>query len=463
MKVYLNSAKYLKVGQNIWIDRTFSKAVLNGSYHFHASVSAFAEFWNTSFWSTQTSSSKRLSRRQVWQSFVQESVRKVASVSGIDLELPDKLPIAEVTKEAFRVLGEDGVIRCADGHTCSECTHEYKKRADMIPNADDPAAVVGIDENHNVPPLINDDDDGQMQVDDEHSSDSSSENEAMEIDRSSSDEDSQSEYAPVQMVVIDGIVFGPKHCAFENCTADLENYRTGIFCAQHERSHGHLCHIQNCQNVKVAGTQACQQHRHLWRSHIVRFGHSTLLGIRRMVRRSEEEHLPWLPPPNHNAQPHDEPAHAAAPGNQPKNYFSASRFYCVETIAGPCGIVQAWTKFAKSESPTNILDFLDRVYPNETSWPDYVCIDKACLLLRHAVASGRWAIWEKTTRFIVDAYHYINHRTTDSVCRKYCNPAPLNGSAPNLVVVENDKFGQPHYKRAYNTEVHLIFVSNEHY
>jgi hypothetical protein len=80
----------------------------------------------------------------------------------------------------------------------------------------------------------------------------------------------------------------------------------------------------------------------------------------------------------------------------------------VETIAGTCGIVTAWTKFAKSESSSNILDFLDKVYPNEASQPDYVCIDKACLVLKHAVASGRWDIWAKTTQFIVDAYHYIN-------------------------------------------------------
>src|ERR1700722_6213088 len=53
MKLYLNSAKYLKVGQSLWVDRSFSKAVLNGVYHFHASTSAFAEFWNCSFWETQ--------------------------------------------------------------------------------------------------------------------------------------------------------------------------------------------------------------------------------------------------------------------------------------------------------------------------------------------------------------------------------------------------------------------------
>ena len=48
-RVYMNSAKYLKVGRNIWVDRIFSKAVLNGMYSFHASAAAYAEFWSNSF------------------------------------------------------------------------------------------------------------------------------------------------------------------------------------------------------------------------------------------------------------------------------------------------------------------------------------------------------------------------------------------------------------------------------
>ena len=95
---------------------------------------------------------------------------------------------------------------------------------------------------------------------------------------------------------------------------------------------------------------------------------------------------------------------------------------------------------------------MEAVYPDSTTRPDYVCIDKGCLLFRHAVASGRWDNWKDTTRFIVDSYHYSNHRVTDQLCRTYCNSAPLNGSAPNLVEVEVDKNGQSHYKRAFNTQ-----------
>jgi len=48
---------------------------------------------------------------------------------------------------------------------------------------------------------------------------------------------------------------------------------------------------------------------------------------------------------------------------------------------------------------------------------------------------------KKTTHFIVDSYHYINHQTDDYLCRKWCNPAPLNGSAPNLVIAATDNQG----------------------
>jgi hypothetical protein len=151
----------------------------------------------------------------------------------------------------------------------------------------------------------------------------------------------------------------------------------------------------------------------------------------------------------HNIQPHDEPNVE----RQQQNYFSPLRFYCVETICAPCGVVIGCAKFAKAESPTNILNFSEEVYPDDQSRPDYVCIDKACLVLCHAIASGRWEEWQNTTRFIVDSYHYINHHVTDNLCRKYCNPAPLNGSALNLVTITHDVFGQPHYKHAFNTQV----------
>ena len=41
MKLFLNSAHYLKVGQKLWVDHQFSVAVLNAIYDLHASASGW--------------------------------------------------------------------------------------------------------------------------------------------------------------------------------------------------------------------------------------------------------------------------------------------------------------------------------------------------------------------------------------------------------------------------------------
>ena len=66
--------------------------------------------------------------------------------------------------------------------------------------------------------------------------------------------------------------------------------------------------------------------------------------------------------------PHDAPSEPEARQEGfVKNYFTPGCFYCIETICAPCGVVIAWAKFDKAESPTNILNFLANVYPNELS------------------------------------------------------------------------------------------------
>jgi hypothetical protein len=75
------------------------------------------------------------------------------------------------------------------------------------------------------------------------------------------------------------------------------------------------------------------------------------------------------------------------------------------------------------------------MYPTEDTWPDYICIDKACMVLQTAATNNAWDVWKRMTHFIVDAYHYNNHSVLDILCRTWCNPAPSDGSAPNLVII----------------------------
>jgi hypothetical protein len=431
--LYLNSAKFLKVGQSVWVDRVFSNAVVNAMYSFHASASSYMEFWNNSFGKTQQHGFHRLSRRQIWQAFVQESIRTIAASADTELSVRDNLAIGEITKEAFSILGENGVIRAADQHACSECTHNYiATTADTTPTALS-AAVVGVDE---------------VEPSSPQPANSSSSSSSGSTSASTSDDGMDIDKAPVKMVVVDGTCFGPKHCAYENCSDDLINYRGAVFCAIHEQAHGAKCRVHNCDNEKIRATQACQQHQPQWKKYIAQHKRQSAPGFRRITQRPAEN-LPWISRNEQTEQPHDEPMEET----EHKNYFSAPSFYCVETICAPCGVVVAWAKFPKAESPTNILAFLEKVFHTEESRPDYICIDKACLVLRTALRNGSWErAWEMTTRFIVDAYHYINHRDDDELCKKWCNPAPADGSAPNLVVEAIDKQGKPCFRRAFNTQ-----------
>jgi len=96
-RVYLNSAKYLKIGSNLWVDRLFSSSVINAMQSFHASASAYSQYWNVTYGTKSTN----LSHAHIWQAFVQDSLCTIAAESNIDLELNDPLNITEVNTQAF--------------------------------------------------------------------------------------------------------------------------------------------------------------------------------------------------------------------------------------------------------------------------------------------------------------------------------------------------------------------------
>ena len=322
-RVHLNNAKYLKIGQSLYVDRIFSKAVINGTYSFHASAAAYAEFWTNSYGKKD---SFKIKRRQIWQAFIQESIRTIACASNILFETNDNTSIENLTHDAFAVLGEDGGIRLSDKHTCPECTQEHKSVADFTPTANDPAAVLGVDENRTVPQLAATSTAAsvlQSVEDDDH----------MDVDAT------KKQSAMVKMIIMDGIVMGPTHCAFDNCTGPLSNARGRgeSFCRVHKTEFRNFCRVRNCKNNRVDSTQACQQHRNEWYKYTQSRTTSSLAGVRQMLRHPNDI-LPWNPEVPRNIQPHDE----EAPEVEKKNYFSPSRFYCVETICAPCGVVIAW-------------------------------------------------------------------------------------------------------------------------
>jgi len=134
-EVYLNSACFLKVGSNLWVDRSFSNAVINGMYSFHASANTYMQYWTNTFGSDKLCQVK-IGHKHVWQTFIQESIRSVSAASQVEFETDLNLPIDAVVVEAFDILGEDGQIHAAEGHEFNECTKPFKRAGgEVVPDA----------------------------------------------------------------------------------------------------------------------------------------------------------------------------------------------------------------------------------------------------------------------------------------------------------------------------------------
>jgi hypothetical protein len=74
-------------------------------------------------------------------------------------------------------------------------------------------------------------------------------------------------------------------------------------------------------------------------------------------------------------------------------------------------------------------------------------------VLCHVQANGAWEEWSQSTGLIVDTYHYANHKRTDLLCQRYCNPQPTDGSDPNLMERRVGNDGMDHWVRCFNTQV----------
>ncbi|EDR11718.1 uncharacterized protein LACBIDRAFT_314253 [Laccaria bicolor S238N-H82] len=204
----------------------------------------------------------------------------------------------------------------------------------------------------------------------------------------------------VRLAIMDGKTIGHRLCALDDCKEDLINYKNGRFC----RTHINLKDI--CGN----------------------FGPTLQV----------QQHLPAL---------------NNTPGPKVVHTFRAQTVYCLQTIQWACGVPIGWGKCYKSESAPQVLAILDRVWVNYPDLrPSFLAYDDACDLLRHVTTQDAQSLWLKSTKFIVDAWHYIGHRATDLLCCIWCNPAPTNGSQPDLVITEVDDAGATHTTRAFNTE-----------
>ncbi|KAJ7725141.1 hypothetical protein DFH07DRAFT_758772, partial [Mycena maculata] len=96
---------------------------------------------------------------------------------------------------------------------------------------------------------------------------------------------------------------------------------------------------------------------------------------------------------------------------------------------------------------------LNRIWVNDpNSRPSSTAYDDTSSLWHHIVTQNPNGSWLTTTKFIVDAWHCISHRSTDVLCCLWCNPALANGLQLDLILVEEDNNGVAHQTRAFSTE-----------
>lgn len=199
-------------------------------------------------------------------------------------------------------------------------------------------------------------------------------------------------------------------------------------------------------------------HREWYQSYRLRFGRISFAGVKRVIRRTVTATI--------NAITGESPMVTAGPelrpllpqgldgedGAQVTHRFRARKTYCIQTLQHACGVPISWMKMYSSESPTQVMAFLRRTFPTANSRPSYIFYDNACTILAHVVTQLRLRSWLQTSRFLCDAWHYINHRSDDLLCRVWCNPAPADGSQPDLVINNVDEHGRSYSTRAFNTE-----------
>lgn len=142
--------------------------------------------------------------------------------------------------------------------------------------------------------------------------------------------------------------------------------------------------------------------------------------------------------------------------------FSYRRVDKIIVLVAACGSPIGWAKSFSDENLPSILNFLDSLSGgDERLLPSFIAYDRACTIIPALVDED--PSWLKKVTWICDAFHFAGHSKNDVLCRKYCDPAPLDGSQPDLVTpfVEEGGEGVRVFRRAFNTEVWIPFGSRE--
>ncbi|KAJ7110994.1 hypothetical protein C8R44DRAFT_833366 [Mycena epipterygia] len=434
--------EFLRVSKHgVWVHRKIAVAQEKALHRFHSGWSNFADWVNDCTEDVK----RKLTYRQSQRLFLEHFARRLLIAHNKDSTFCcEAHPSAQLlAKEVRRVIGiNGGVLPISMSHGCIQCTHVKRYRSDLIQEG----AILG----------------GNAEVADMTEPEAVGEGDTP-VPANLPDNHPQLE-APllgsprgyVRLAVMDGKTIKHRKCALDECQEPLYNYKNGRFCETHLELRN-TCGIIPCGlPVHHPGALTCATQSHInWHKQFEnRFSRLSFPGVQRVIRRQQgaaadgSTHEARGPSLRVQLQ-----ALGDTPGDQVVHTFKAKTIYCLQTVQWACGIPIGWGKCYRSESAPQVLGILNKIwheYPD--SRPSFVAYDSACDLLRHIVTQNPTDIWLATTKFIVDAWHYIGHRAADLLCRTRCNPAPMDGSQPDLILIQEDENGQMHQTRAFNTE-----------
>ncbi|ORY77185.1 hypothetical protein BCR35DRAFT_292255 [Leucosporidium creatinivorum] len=271
---------------------------------------------------------------------------------------------------------------------------------------------------------------------------------------------------------MDGIKIGHAKCAYPPCSSNPLDTSTRRFCLDHEHYHS-LCGVFGCDRDRKPfdeeegeePTQACEREDHqlLWRRWVKFKGQLKVGGFGRVMReKSQREKRKMRGRKVESGEESEGEGEGEGGGGSRKtvNMWSAGQMAGIQLFIHACGCPIAWEKFYTPESTSEVLSFLSSISSTPSSLPSYIAYDRACEILAAVTEEPDLQHWLSDTKFIVDAWHFAGHSKVDELCRKFCDPAPLDGSAPDLVVPlvakgRGRRTGEEQkrvHRRAFNTE-----------
>ncbi|KAJ7057117.1 hypothetical protein C8F01DRAFT_1153474 [Mycena amicta] len=422
--------EYLRVSkQGVWMHRRIGTAQEASVYRFHTGWSSFAEWINDLTKDVNIQFTYRQSQRL----FLEHFSRRLLVAHGrsttfsLDAAHGAAKDLASAVRDIVGVNG--GPLPTSMTHSCTECTHLKRYKSELeVEGAPAATQIVGIEEIQIQPDGAVDENplpEGLSQV-------------------------LPQQLAPlpgqprgyVRMAVMDGKSITHRKCAVVACRNPLTNYKNGRFCQDHLPL-SNQCGIEGCARaIRAPKTLTCDDVTHIaWhKQYEKRFLRTSFAGVRRVIRRQGEE---GMPPGDPTFQVQLQPL-GDVPGDAVKHTFKAGKTFCLQTVQWACGVPISWGKCYTSESEPQVLSFINETWEAFPEYrPSFMVYDRACRLLRHIVTQDMQDAWISTTKFVVDAWHYINHQASD----------------PDLVLMQQDNEGHIHRTRAFNTETAEQFNS----